>query len=215
MARHQYNNPYPSVTQLISQLASPGLMNWYKVTPLAEINRISSIGKQIGTDTHLAIHYFIDTGKAKIETQYSDEVINALKSFMLFREENPNILFKNSEIALTSNKHLFNGQIDCLALRNEKDLLGDWKTQNIKEKEKPVIYEEAKIQCSAYCNLINECQNRDIQEAIIVALAKDKISYAKYEMGKDEIKGYFNEVFLPLLRIWYYRHKKDIDNSMN
>ena len=203
-----YNNDYPSVTQLIGQLASPGLMNWFKRTPLAEINRISTRGKQIGTDIHLAIHHFIETGEAKIETQYPNEVTNALKSFMLFRKEHSEVLLKNAEIALTSQKYLFNGQLDCLAEKNGEPWLADWKSQDIKDRDRPVIYNEAKIQVSAYCYLINECQNKNIEKAIIVALAKDKIAYATYEMGKEEIEGYFNEVFLPLLKIYNYKRKK-------
>ena len=203
-----YDNEYPSVTQLISQLASPGLMNWFKRTPFAEINRLSSRGKEIGSDIHLAIHHFIETREAKIETQYPDEVTNALKSFMLFRKENPEIILKNAEIALTSPTHLFNGQVDCLAEKNGDPWLGDWKSQDVKDRDKPVIYDEAKIQVSAYCYLVNECQQKNIEREIIVELAKDKISYATYEMEKEEIDGYFNEVFLPLLKIYAYRNKK-------
>src|SRR3990167_11054218 len=151
-----YDNEYPSVTQLISQLASPGLMNWFKRTSFAEINRLSSRGKEIGSDTHLAIHHFIETREAKIETQYPDEVTNALKSFMLFRKERPDIILKNAEIALTSKKYLFNGQIDCLAEKEKEVWLADWKSQDCKDK--PTIYDEAKIQTSAYCYLVNECQ---------------------------------------------------------
>jgi hypothetical protein len=209
MAKHRdYDNEYPSVTQLISQLASPGLMNWFKRTPFAEINRLSARGKQIGSDTHLAIHHFIETGEAKIETQYPDEVTNALKSFMLFRKEMPEVLLKNAEIALTSRTYLFNGQVDCLAEKNGEPWLADWKSQDVKDRDKPVIYDEAKIQVSAYVHLVNECQNKSIDKAIIVALAKDKVAYNTYEMEKAEIEGYFNEVFLPLLKIYNYRSKK-------
>ena len=209
-ANHRaYENDLPSVTQLISQLASPGLMNWFKRTSFEEINRLSKRGREIGTDTHLAIHHFIETGKSEIKTQYPDEVTNALKSFMLFRKEQNDIKLVNAEIALTSKKYNFNGQIDCLAEKNNEPWIADWKTQDIKEREKPVIYEEAKIQTSAYCHLVNECQNKNIDKVIIVALAKDKIAYATYEMGKEEIDGWFNEVFLPLLKIWNYKNKKE------
>lgn len=204
-----YNNEFPSVTQLISQLASPGLMNWFKRTSFAEINRLSARGKQIGTDTHLAIHHFIETGEAKIETKYPDEVTNALKSFMLFRKERSDIVLKNAEIALTSQKYLFNGQTDCLAEKDNKIILTDWKSADAKEKDKPAIYDEAKFQVSAYAYLISEVQKKDVDSAIIVAVAKDKIAYNTYEMDKQELDSCFNEVFLPLLRIWNYRNRKE------
>lgn len=208
MQKHRnYDNDFPSVTQLIGQLRAPALEYWFKIHTLKEINELSNRGKQIGTDTHLAIHYFIETGEAKIKTQYPEEVTNALKSFMLFRKERPEIVLKNAEIALTSQKYLFNGQLDCLAEKEKKDWLGDWKSQDIKDKDKPVIYDEAKIQVSAYCYLFNECRNKNIENAIIVALAKDKIAYNTYEMEKAEINGWFNEVFVPLLKIYNFRNK--------
>lgn len=206
--KRDYQNNYPSVTQLISQLASPGLMNWFKVTPLTEINRLTTIGKQIGIDTHLAIENFILTGKAKIETQYAIEVINALNSFMLFKKERTDIVLEKSEMPLTSQKYLFNGQIDCLAKKDKEIWLLDWKSQDCKLKEKPIIYDEAKIQTAAYAYLIKECQNIDVEKVLIVAVAKNKIAYNTYEMDKKEIEEWFSEVFLPLLKIYNYRNKK-------
>lgn len=207
MAKREYQNQYPSVTQLISQLASPGLMMWFKMTPLVEINRISARGKQIGTDTHLAIENFILTGKAKIETNYAEEVVNALNSFMLFRKERADIILEKSEMPLTSQKYLFNGQVDCLAKKDDKIWLLDWKSQDCKNKDKPVIYDEAKIQTAAYAYLLKECQNIDIEKVLIVAVAKNKVAYNTYEMDKTETDDWFNEVFLPLLKIYYYRNK--------
>jgi len=208
MAKKDYQNNYPSVTQLISQLASPGLMYWFKVTSLAEINRISLKGKQIGSDIHLAIENFIVTGKAKIETNYAKEVINALNSFMLFRKERADIVLEKSEMPLTSVKHLFNGQIDCIAKKNNEIWLLDWKSQDCKDKNKPTIYNEAKIQTSAYAYLMKECKEIVIDKVLIVAIAKNKIAYNTYEMEKEEINGWFNEVFLSLLKIYNYSNNK-------
>ncbi|MFH1422776.1 MAG: PD-(D/E)XK nuclease family protein [Planctomycetota bacterium] len=183
-------------------------MNWFKRTSLAEINRISARGRQIGTDTHLAIEHFILTGKAEIETQYAEEVVNALNSFMLFRKERTDIILEKSEMALTSQEHLFNGQIDCLGKKDNEIWLLDWKSQDCKEKERPIIYDEAKIQTSAYAHLVKECKDINIDKVLIVAVAKNKVAYNIYEMDKKEIAEWFNEVFLPLLKIWNYRKKK-------
>ncbi len=208
MAGRNYQNDYPSVTQLIGQLSSPGLINWFKWNTPQFIKAESEKGKLIGSQIHTVIQQHIDQVEAKIETEYPDEVTTALKSFMLFKKERPEIKLIKAEITLTSEKYLFNGQTDCLAEKEKIEWVADWKSQNVKDKEKPVIYDEAKIQTAAYCHLINECQNKSIGNAIIVALAKDKIAYETYEMGKEEIDGWFNEVFLPLLKIYYYRKGK-------
>lgn len=208
MANRNYQNDYPSVTQLIGQLSSPGLIAWFKYNTPQFIKAESEKGKLIGTQIHTVIQQHIDQVEAKIETEYPNEVTIALKSFMLFKKERPEIKLVKAEITLTSEKYLFNGQTDCLAEKEKVEWVADWKSQNIKDKEKPVIYDEAKIQTAAYCHLINECQNKSIGNAIIVALAKDKIAYETYEMGKKEIDGWFNEVFLPLLKIYYYRKGK-------
>ncbi len=204
----KYDNDFPSVTQLIGQLLSQGLVYWWKTHTIAEINAISTRGKQIGTDTHEAIHQFIETGKAEVKTEYAPEVTNALNSFMLFRRERPDLILTNGEISLTSKVFSFNGQIDCFAKRESFDWLADWKSQDIKDKEKPVIYDEAKIQCSAYWFLAEEMLKKEFEKAIIVALAKDKVAYNTHEMDRVEASGWFNEVVLPLLKIWNYRNNK-------
>jgi len=213
MAKKQYDNDFPSVTQLIGQLRSPGLEMWFKLHTISEINEISNRGKKIGTEIHNVIQTYIETGKAKIETEYPVEVTNALKSFMLFRKEMPEIILKRAELALTHPILKYNGTIDCLGEKEKTVWLVDWKTSEAKEKNNPVIYDEAKIQVSAYCNLINEAEERTrgkndpFENAIIVGIAKDKIAYNTYFLNKEEIDGWFNEVFIPLKKIWDYRKK--------
>lgn len=205
MAKRQYDNPFPSVTEIVDQLRKPGLETWFKLHTLKEINEISNRGKNIGTEIHTVMQNYIETGEAKIETEYPTEVTNALKSFMLFRKEMPDIVLKKAELALTHPIYCYNGTIDCLGEKNNYPILVDWKTQDCKEKERPVIYEEAKIQVSAYCNLEPLPL---FEEAIIVAIAKDKIAYNTYILNNLEIDGWFNEVFLPLLKVWNYRKKQ-------
>ncbi len=208
-----YENKYPSVTTILGVLRKIALEYWFKVNHISFITRESAKGKEVGTDIHNAIEHYILTGQAKIETNYPDEVTNALKSFMLFRKENSEIFLQWSEMALTSEKHRFNGTIDCIAKTDKDlvipDLVMDWKTATCKEKEKPDIYDEYKYQVAAYVHLYNEIHGTAIEKAIIVSIAKDKIAYNTHTMDKQEIEDCFNEVFLPALRILTYQKRKD------
>lgn len=209
MAKKIYDNDYPSCTQVLDVLRKIGLENWFKYTPLEQINEESKRGREAGTDIHAAIHTYIATGETKIETRYPNEVTNALKSFMLFHKENPQYKFKNSEITLTSEIHKINGTTDVLIEDEDVLMLGDWKGGKAKKEDKPPIYDEYKTQISCYVNLYNEVFKANISRAIIIALAKDKVAYNSLVLEKEELDAEFNEVFLPALRIWYFKNRKD------
>jgi CRISPR/Cas system-associated exonuclease Cas4 (RecB family) len=205
MAKRNYQNDYPSVTGILDVLRKIGLEWWFKVNTPQFIEEKSRKGKEIGTQIHEVIQSFIETGKAKVETQYAEEVSTALKSFMLFRKENPSIVMNKSEIALTSEQHKFNGTIDCMG----NNVLIDWKTGEAKKEEKPKIYDEYKYQVAAYVYLWNEVKKENIEKAIIVAVAKDKVAYNIHEMDRKEIDECFNEVFLSALKIKNYQNRKE------
>lgn len=201
MAKRDYQNCYPSVTQVLDVLRKAGLENWFKYTPIKEINAKSEKGKLIGTQIHEAIDLYIVSGKTKIETEYAEEVTYALKSFMLFRKEHPEIILKNAEMALTSEKYKFNGTLDCEASRETAPIILDWKTGEAKEKDKPTIYDEYKYQVSAYDYLFQETKQIVPMADIIICFAKDKIAYNLYEMTRQETVEYFNDIFLSALKI--------------
>src|SRR3990167_3459347 len=119
------DNGYPSVTIVIGQLASYGLMEWFKRTPYNEIISTSKRGREIGSQMHETIQEFIQTGKARIDTEYPDEITTALKSFQLFKSENKEFELQRSEIAMTSDKYKVNGTTDCLALHNGELWIAD------------------------------------------------------------------------------------------
>lgn len=200
-----YSNDYPSVTTILGVLRKPGLEHWFKMNSLKFITNATNKGKTIGTQTHEAIEEFINTGKAKIQSEYPTEVINALNSFMLFRKENPQFKLELSEKALVHEVLGYNGTIDA---PNPPDLL-DWKTSECKKLDNPPIYDEWKYQVSAYVQLWN-WNNLEfpIEQAHIVAIAKDKVAYSLYTMQKKEITDCFNEVFLPCLKIHNYQRRK-------
>jgi hypothetical protein len=118
-------------------------------------------------------------------------------------------------MALTSEKYGFNGTIDCVGAvvgqspAIDMPILLDWKSGKAGEKDKPDVYDSYKVQVAAYVYLYNEINPvHKIWSAVIVAIAKDKISYNTYFMNSREIDDCFNEVFLPALRIWNYQHAK-------
>lgn len=201
--KRAYENDYPSVTEILGVLRKIGLEMWFKYNTAAFCDEKSRKGKEIGTQIHEAIQSFIETGSAKTETQYQEEVTNALKSFIAFRNSNPHVILKRSEIPLTSLKHCFNGTIDCLG----ENMLVDWKTGEAKDEAAPKIYDEYKYQVAAYVYLYNELHGTNIQKALIVAVAKDKVAFNTYEMGAEEIKQSFEQVFLPCLSICNFQKK--------
>lgn len=205
MAKRDFDNSYPSVTTILGVLRKIGLEMWFKHNTAKFCDEKSNKGKLIGTQIHEAIQSYIETGKAKSETEYAEEVGNALKSFMAFRKDYQEIILQRAEMALTSENYKFNGIVDCLA----GDKILDWKTGECKNKEFPVIYDEYKYQVSAYVHLYNEVNNATIQEAIIVVVAKDKVAYDTCRLNKDEIDFYFNEVFLSCLKILTAQKRKD------
>ena len=199
-AKRQYENDYPSVTEILGVLRKIGLENWFKFTPYAQIKKESDEGKLIGTQIHEGIQAYIETGEVKVSTQYAEQVMNALKGFMQYKKDNPDIKLRNSEIQMTSEKFRFNGTLDCIG-ENGSLVIFDWKTGKAKDKDRPDIYDEYKYQVAAYVHAYNETHGTDIHQAIILSLAKDKVAYNTYKMDKPEIDYWFLEVFLPALQI--------------
>jgi hypothetical protein len=203
--KRQYQNDYASVTQVLGVLRKIALENWFKYNTAEFCNRESSKGKLVGTQIHEAIEQYITTGQSSIDSEYAEEVSNALNSFIKFRTEHPEFNLKLSEIALTSEKYKYNGTIDS----PNPPILLDWKTAKAKDEDVPPIYDEAKTQCSAYVNLWNELNpNELIETAYVVSFATDKVAYNMCKLEKDEIDGNFNEIFLSALKIYYYQQKQ-------
>lgn len=209
MSKRDYpDNGYPSVTTALGVLRKIGLEMWFKYNTAKFCDEKSAKGKLIGTEIHEAIQSYIETGTAKVETQYDEEVTNALKSFIEFRKENPAIKLQRSEIALTSEKYKFNGTIDCLAEVDGKLWIADWKTGEAKKEDKPKVYDEYLYQVSAYVYLYNETHSANVESAIIVSIAKDKVGFNTKVLGKEEIDDCFNEVFLSCLKILKYQKER-------
>ncbi len=204
MAKRDYKNKYGSVTTILGVLRKIGLEFWFKKNTAEFCDAKSNKGKEVGKQTHEVIQAHIEEGKAKIETQYAEEVKNALDSFMKFKKEHPEIKLKKAEMQITSEKHKFNGTLDCLGNDGE-EVLVDWKTGECKNELEPKIYPEHVYQVGAYVKGYNEQEKKDIKKAYIVVLAKDAVSYNLREVGRIEIDATFKRVFLPALSIYYYQ----------
>jgi hypothetical protein len=208
-AKRQYNNNYPSVTQVLDVLRKPGLEAWFKYNTIQFINNETTKGKEIGTIIHQAIQDHIELREVKVDTMYPDEVMNALKAFMQFKKDHPEFKLRRSEMMLTSEVHKYNGTLDCEAERDGELLIADWKTSKVKDKDYPDIYDEYIYQVAAYVAAYNEINKTTINRAIIVSLAKDKPVYNYMEIDSTKLKGGFEEVFLPALQIYNYQRKKN------
>ena len=206
--QRDYKNDYPSVTTVLGVLRKIGLEMWFKWNTAKFCDEESNKGKLIGTQIHDGIHSFIQTGEIKVTTEYSEEVTNALKGFVEFRKAHPELKLINSEIKMTSEQYHYNGTLDCLADDGSLIIL-DWKTGKCKDKDKPDIYDEYKYQVAAYVYAYNEINKVNIDRAVILSLAKDKIAYNEYRMMEQEIKEHFENAFLPALKIWNHQHKKE------
>ena len=208
---YKKKNAYPSVTQVLNVLRKAGLEYWFKINTAAFCDEKSAKGKEIGTQAHDAIQAHIEEREVKVETQYADEVMNALKSFMLFKKEHPEITLHKSEMEMTDEVHKYNGTLDVTAEIAIGDIavvaVGDWKTGEAKDNPAPRVYDEHKAQLSAYIKAYNRINGQNVEKGFIVVLAKDKVAYALYVMEKDEIDAEFENVFLPALKISNYQRR--------
>lgn len=208
-AKRMYQNDYPSVTGVLDGLRKVGLEWWFKTHTIEEINKISKRSLEIGTTLHEAIQSHIESNTIKIETQYPEEVKTAIKSFMLFKKENPTITLKRSEIQMTSETYKVNGTLDCMGEEYDELLIADWKSSECKDKAKPTIYDEAMYQVSAYVVLHNDIFGTEIKKAVIVSLAKDKVAYSIARLDEEYIKASFANVFLPMLKVWNFKKQHE------
>lgn len=207
-AKRQYDNAYPSVTTILGVLRKQGLEMWFKYNTAKFCDETSEKGKLIGTQIHEAIENYIAKNKVEVSTEYAEEVTNALKGFMLFRKEHPEFNLEWSEEMLTSAKHGYNGTMDCRASKDGRTICFDWKTADAKKKDVPTIYDEHKLQVAAYVKAYNEVHGEDVDLAMIVCFAKDKVAYNMYTMERQEIEDCFNKAFLPCLSIYNYQKQQ-------
>lgn len=224
MAKRDYpSNGYPSVTEALGELRKIGLEMWFKWNTAAFCDAKSKAGKEAGTDVHNLIQKHIEATELTIETKYPEEVKFALKSFMLFKKENPTIKLRLSEIPGTSEKYKFNFTIDCTADMPNETIIADWKTGEclkidkktgeVTDKGKPTIYDDHLYQVSAYVKGFNDLMKSDIKKACVVCFSKDTVAYNLQWLSAEEIEEYFNEAFIPALTICKLKKRKKLEEK--
>ncbi|MDR3111795.1 MAG: PD-(D/E)XK nuclease family protein [Elusimicrobiota bacterium] len=214
----RYGNGYPSVTEVLGVLRKVGLEMWYKHNTAAFCDAESKKGREIGTQIHTLIQNYIEGKEPKIETIYDSEIKTVVESFALFRKEYPDYKLVRAEQSLFNKEYKYNGTLDCIATRqlglkkNKMELyvILDWKTGKCKENDKPPLYDEYFAQVAAYVKACEEIEKLGVNQVPVAALAvfaKDKVGYNFQLIAMDEIDFYFNEFFLPALKIWNTQEK--------
>lgn len=205
-----YDNDYVSVTQVLDCLRKKGLEEYFKNNTPEFLATESVKNLTIGSLGHEIIQNYIEKEKFEFETEYPVEIKNLTASLFLFKKDYPQVRLKKAEIPVTSKKYKYNGKIDSLGTEKGKLILIDWKTGKCnvgtkKETEKPIIYPEHCYQAAAYVKAYNEQMKANIEKAIIVSIAKDKIAYNTMILLKNAMEKMFNGLFLPLLKVCYYQ----------
>ena len=188
MAHQQYKLDgvvYPSVTEILSVVAKPGLVTWANNIGLEgkstkdESQRIAGIG----TEVHARIEQYFKEGI------FEGATADVLPSLQLFN----NWLQKHKiepiliEEPLISPKLGYAGTIDLLAKVDDKLTLIDFKTSNR-------IYKDYFAQLCAYKRLLSE---RDfvIESMCIVRLGKDYMAEEKEVTNEQLYLEYFDATF--------------------
>lgn len=205
-----YENDYVSITGALGILNKPALLNWFKFNTAKFCDEESNRGKEIGRILHEAFQAHIELQEVRIETIYPDEVTNALKGFMLFKKENPQIKLKKAEIQMTSETYAINGTLDCLGKEGDEICIVDWKNSKAGKKEKPVIYPEYLWQVSGYSMVYEDIYKVKIESAYVIVFAKDKVAYSLQKIERKEIEAHFENIILPCIKIYYHQKKCEI-----
>jgi hypothetical protein len=213
---NRYDNDFLSVTEVLSNIRKIGLEMWFKMHTKEECDRLSEAAKEIGTQVHFLIQHFISGATTVAKAEYPVEVANAIKSFLLFKADHPELELKIVERKVTSSALELNGTIDCIAETDEGLAILDWKTGECKNKDVPEIYFEYLLQVAAYWLLAAREDVKweklpDIKGAMVVVFAKDKIAYNIQKIPNHLITK-FADVFYNILQ--YAIAKRNLEREV-
>jgi len=201
---------FPSVTTILGVLRKPALEYWMKVNTAEFCDAESNRAKEIGTALHDAIFQHIGRTGIDTTTQYPEEVGICIQSFMIFKQEHPEIKLTASELKIESVKNKYSGTLDCIAEINGTPILLDWKTS----KKELKVYPEHYFQIAAYIRAYEEQHKIEIKKGIVVEIGKDAVGYNIGIIEGDKIDMAF-DIFKNCLKI-YYKSKefaKEIKNG--
>jgi len=160
------NNPYPSVTTVLSILSEEGIAAWRARVGEEEANRISTQAANRGTKVHEVIESYVANEFSNIympnvmEMFYDIKPIIDMSLTKVYAQEAP-LYSKHLGIA---------GTVDCVGVWNGKNSVIDWKTsKKLKKKEWISGY---CMQCAAYAIMWEERTGMPITQ-LVVAIAVD------------------------------------------
>jgi len=160
------NNPYPSVTTVLSILSEAGIAAWRARVGEEEANRISTQAASRGTKVHEVIESYVAN---ELNSEYMPNVME------MFYSIKPTIDMSLTKVyaqeAPLYSKHLgIAGTVDCVGVWNGKNSVIDWKTsKKLKKKEWISGY---CMQCAAYAIMWEERTGMPITQ-LVVGIAVD------------------------------------------
>lgn len=216
--RSRYSEQYPfalewpSVTEVVGQLAKPFLYVWYGKVGWAKANHIFQESKKIGSLLHYEIcEYFEDTDISRPDVVLEDpeskrHFYQALQNFHKFaRKYKPTSLM--AEKVVYSKKHGYIGTFDRLLKVGGKPVLVDWKTSSGIGYDY-VLQLEAYYRALTEMGLCDTLNNRSTSNCLwVVRLPKkEEIDLEKDVLKFKPNKERYNKGFLTLLE--YYKQEK-------
>lgn len=181
---------YPSVSTILRMVgvSSPFLDNWKE----EQAEKLGVVGKRIqlfldasrGTNVHAAIEEWNNgTDLHWKEGKFTDDEWARICRYMLWEEETKPTFVAN-ELRVYSDAHGFAGTADGIILRDGKRYLIDFKTGKD-------VYDEYKLQGSAYAIAHDEMHDEEIDGVIILALAvKSKKGWKECVIEEEELAHY-------------------------
>lgn len=190
---------YPSVTEILSIIAKPGLINWFKNKTKEEIAIVSEKSLNIGSTVHKIINDLDTKTSLEIDVKYPEEVKSCISNYWHWKEKN-NITVINSELKMLNRMSGYKGTLDKIANKKNKIILIDWKTSK-------AIYPEYILQCIAYKYLYEFNFITEISECWIIRLDKTLPIFEPYLIKENPNKLF--DVFLNALELynWYNKNK--------
>ena len=160
------NNPYPSVTTVLSILSEAGIAAWRARVGEEEANRISTQAASRGTKVHEVIESYVGN---ELNSKYMPNVMDMFYSIKPTIDQSLTKVY--AQEAPLYSKHLgIAGTVDCVGVWNGKNSVIDWKTsKKLKKKEWISGY---CMQCAAYAIMWEERTGMPITQ-LVVGIAVD------------------------------------------
>jgi len=183
----------PGVTTICGIINKPGLYYWYGKYGTAECERIKEESSKFGAGVHELIEACLG-GQMPTLGPVQTTIINNFKTaFIGYKMIATEVVIKNQE-------HGYGGTADCIAEKNGKLVLIDWKTSKD-------VYPEQYLQLSAYKEGLKKNYggtSYDINQVQIFHMNKESNTWQVLEV---DVSGLFS-TFLAAKVIYEWSKKK-------